>query len=328
MSMDRLLLIRTDKVGDLVLATPCIQAAKEQWPSWEIYFMASRYAAPVLEQNPHLAGVILYDGEGPGDLSKALKKMGFHAAVALLPTFSVAWVLFLAKIPVRVASGFRWYQGLFNRRVYLRRSRCFKKEWEYNQDLLKPLGWKGPYREPRLYLSPHELDWAHDTARREGWPRDFVALYPGGGKEMRWPSSSFGELGRRIQRMGLGVVVFWGPGEKELADEVAGEKGKVAPPTNLRELMALLSLSKAMVSNNTGPMHIGAALGVPLVQLFDPRWSCNPLRWGHKGLGRRILMPPVPHCKKCSIKCSFYPCMERLTPGKVLKALEEVLNEG
>jgi ADP-heptose:LPS heptosyltransferase len=326
--MDRLLLIRTDKVGDLVLATPCIQAAKEKWPSWEIHFMASRYAAPVLEQNPHLEGVILCDGEGPGDLSKSLKKMGFHAAVALFPTFPLAWALSLAKIPVRVASGFRWYQGLFNRRVYLRRSRCLKKEWEYNQDLLKPLGWEGPYREPCLYLSSQELDWAQDLARGEGWPRDFVVLYPGGGKEMRWSSSSFRELGRRIQHMGLGVVVFWGPGEKGLADEVAGEKGGVAPSTNLRELMALLSLSKAMVANNTGPMHIGAALGVPLVQLFDPRRGCNPLRWGHEGLERRILMPPVPHCRKCSSGCTFYPCMERLTPEEVLRALEEVLNGG
>lgn len=325
--MERLLLIRTDKVGDLVLATPCIQAAKEQWPSWEIYFMVSGYAAPLLEQNPYLEGVILCDGKDPDNLSKTLKKMGFHAAVVLFPTLSLAWALFLAKIPTRVASGFRWYQFLFNRRAYLRRSRCLKKEWEYNQDLLRPLGWDGPYRKPRLYLSPQELDWAKGLARKEGWPRDFVALYPGGGKEIRWPPSRFRELVKRIRRMGLGVVVFWGPGERELAQEVAGDKVKVAPPTNLRELTALLSLSRAMVANNTGPMHIGAALGVPLVQLFDPRWCCNPTRWGHEGPGRRILTPPVPYCRKCSLRCSFYPCMERLTPEEVLKALEEVLNE-
>ncbi len=326
--MDRLLLVRTDRVGDLVLATSCIQGIKEKWPSWEVHFLAGKYAAPVLEHNPHLKGVILYDGEGPSDLAKILKEIGFQRSVVLFPTFYLAWALYSAKVPVRVASGFRWYQGLFNRRVYLRRSRCLKKEWEYNQDLLKPLGWDGSYREPRLYLSPQELDWAWDLVRGEGWPTDFVALYPGGGKEIHWPPPFFRELGRMIQDRGLGVVVFWGPGEEDLARYVAGDGLKMAPYTDLRQLMALLSLSKAMVANNTGPMHIGAALDIPLVQLFDPRWGCNPQRWGHEGPGRRVLMPSVPHCRKCSPGCTFYPCMERLTPEEVLEALEEVLDEG
>ena len=320
--------MRTDKVGDLVLATPCIQAAKKRWDSCEVHFMASDYAHPILKHNPHLDGVLVYRPRTVRELLRELKALRFDAAVVLYPTWSLSRILYLARIPLRITSGFRWYQWLYNRYIYLRRSRCLKKEWEYNQDLLKPLGWEGPYIEPSLYLSPQEVDWANGMAQKEGWPREFVALYPGGGGEIRWPPHLFKDLATLIHGIGLGVVVFWGPGEEELAKYVAGDKGRVAPPTDLRGLMALLSLSKAMVSNNTGPMHIGAALGVPLVQLFDPRWSCNPERWGHEGLKRRILIPPVPHCERCSSRCTFYPCMEKITPGEVMGALEEVLFGG
>lgn len=325
-SMDRVLLVRTDRVGDLVLATPCIQAVKEAWPSCEVTFLASGYGAPVLENNSYLDRLLVYWGESAGELAETLKRYAFDAVVCLFPTFTLSVAFFKAGIPVRVASGFRWYQWLYNKRTYLRRSQALKKEWEYNLDLLRLLGWQGEYLRPRVYLSPQEEEWARDVARKEGWPEEFVALYPGGGREMRWPLHHFTVLAELLRERGLAVVVFWGPGEEDLAGALRKAGAFVAPPTNLRQLMALISLAKAMVANNTGPMHIGAALGLPLVQLFDPRRACNPARWGYYGTGKRVLLPPVPRCGKCTTKCEYYPCMEGIEPQEVLEALEEVLS--
>ena len=314
-------------MGDLVLASPCIQAAKEAWPSCEVFFLASEYAAPVLQENPYLDSLLVYKGETPGELARKLKSHSFDAVVCLFPTWPLARALYRAGIPVRVVSGFRWYQWLFNRRVYLRRSQALKKEWEYNLDLLRPLGWKGEYLTPRLYLSPQEEEWARRVAREKGWPTDFVALYPGGGGEIRWPLHRFFFLVKLMKDKGIPPVVFWGPGEEDLARAMEKTGALVAPATNLRQLAALLSLARAMVTNNTGPMHIGAALGLPLVQLFDPRRACNPARWGYYGRGKRVLLPPVPRCSKCTPKCAYYPCMEGIEPEVVLEALEEVLDE-
>lgn len=326
--MDRLLLVRTDRVGDLVLASPCIQAAKEAWPSCEVWFLASGYAASVLQGNPYLDSLLLYQGEPPGELARRLKGYSFDAVVCLFPTWPLALALYRAGIPVRVASGFRWYQWLFNRRVYLRRSRALKKEWEYNLDLLGLLGWEGEYLPPRFYLRPEEVEWAQKVVEDKGWPRDFVALYPGGGGELLWPLGRFIQLVELMKERGMFPVVFWGPGEEDMARTLEGAGAVMAPPTNLRELASLLSLSGAMVTNNTGPMHIGAALGLPLVQLFDPRRACNPARWGYYGRGKRVLLPPVPRCSgKCTPKCAYHPCMEAIEPQTVLKALEEVLHE-
>ena len=325
--MNRLLLVRTDRVGDLVLATPCIQAAKETWPSCEVAFLASQYAAPVLEQDPYLDRLLVYRGEPPQALARRIKGFSFEAVVCLFPTWPLAQALFRAGIPVRVASGFRWYQWLFNRRVYLRRSQGLKKEWEYNLDLLRPLGWRGEYVPPRFHLSSGEREWARAKVREEGWPQEFVALYPGGRGEMRWPIDKFLELVRLMDQRGIPSVVFWGPGEEDFGKTLGEAGALVAPPTDLRQLAALLSMARAMVTNNTGPMHIGAALGLPLVQLFDPRRACNPARWGYHDLGRRVLVPPVPRCGRCTPKCRFYPCMDAIEPLDVLEALEEVLGE-
>ncbi len=309
----------------MILATPCIQAAKEAWPSCEVTFLAGRYGAPVLENNPYLDRLLIYDGEPAGELARDLGKYAFDSVVCLLPTFSLSLAFFRAKIPLRVASGFRWYQWLYNKRTYLRRSLGFKKEWEYNLDLLRLLGWEGEYLRPRVYLSPHEGEWAREVVEEMGWPEEFVALYPGGGKEIRWPIRHFVTLVRLLKEKGMAAVVFWGPGEEDLAGALGEEGAFMAPPTNLRQLMALLSLARAMVTNNTGPMHIGAALDLPLVQLFDPRRACNPARWGYYGVGRRVLLPVVPRCDKCTPKCEYYPCMEGIEPREVLEALEEVL---
>ena len=327
--MKNLLLVRTDKIGDLVLATPCLQAVKEAWPSCFVAFLAGSRAAPVLEGNPYLDELLVY-GDGPNDMEllRHLRGRNFEAAVCLFPTLEISWLLYKAKIPIRVASGFHWYQWLYNRRVYLRRSRCLKREWEYNLDLLRPLGWEGRSRCPSLYLSHEEQMRAKREAERKGWPEKFVAIYPGGGDEIRWSASHFRHLVDLIKAKGMSAVVFWGPGEEDLARGVAGEVGVVAPPTDLRQLMSFLSLSEAMVSNNTGPMHIGAALGLPMVQIFDPRWACNPVRWGHEGPGKKILVPPVPHCYRCSPRCDHYPCMNMITPDEVMTALEEVLQYG
>jgi lipopolysaccharide heptosyltransferase I len=102
-----------------------------------------------------------------------------------------------------------------------------------------------------------------------------IVLIPGAGKpDKQWPVERFRELARRL---GRDVITVWGPGERELADEIGAE---VVPPTNLRELAGVLLGARMVIGGDTGPLHLAAALRVPVVGLYGPT---NPARNGPYG---------------------------------------------
>lgn len=326
--ISNILLIRQDKIGDLVLITPAIRALKEKYPHLRISVLASSYAAPVLKENPFLHEVLLWNQDKPNCAEKALKDRNFGAAVLFFPTWAVSKAVWKAKIPIRIGAGVRPYWFLFTHRVSLHRSRHEKKEWEYNLEALKPLGVNpSSPKGPEIFLSEEEKAWAYRWSKGLPASKGIIGLYPGGGGEIRWPLKRFMELGAKLGSEGWHPVVLWGKGEEEIAETAQREGLTVAPETSIRELAALISICKAMVSNNTGPMHIAAALNRPLVQIFDPRLACSPKRWGYEGRGHRVIMPPVSPCKKCSTSCPHYNCMEKIEPNRVFQAVEDVISE-
>jgi heptosyltransferase-2 len=93
----------------------------------------------------------------------------------------------------------------------------------------------------------------------------------------------------------------------------------------LRQLMAVIAASHAVVSMSTGPMHIAAALGVPTVSIFDPRRNQSPIRWQPLGTGV-VLRPEVPTCEKCIYEaCPYWDCLDRITVETVAERITRVL---
>jgi heptosyltransferase I len=130
-------------------------------------------------------------------------------------------------------------------------------------------------RMPRVDFSPY----AHDPSGKLEALKGRIVLLPGAGRpEKQWPR--FGEL---AQRIGKDALVAWGPRERELAEGVGAD---VAPQTSLRELAFLLQHAKAVVGGDTGPLHLAAALGTPVVGIYGPT---NPLRNGPYGQLDRVV---------------------------------------
>ncbi len=323
----KILLVRQDKIGDLVLITPAVKALKRAMPESELWVLASPYASPVLNHNPHIEGVIHWNAREPRRTTERLKDERFDAAVLFFPTWRVSWAVFRAGIPLRVGGGVRPYGFLFTHGVHIHRSRHEKSEWEYNLEVLSPLGVEAKSSEPELFLLEEEERWATALLKSTPASGKIVGLYGGGGGEIRWPLARFLELGTVLKKNGLRPIFLWGKGEEDLAREAEAAGLAVAPPTTIRELAALLHACDAVVTNNTGPMHMAAALKVPLVQIFDPRLACSPKRWGYHGKGRRVILPPVPPCKRCQPSCTYYDCMERIEPLQVFQAIQDVISE-
>ncbi|BAT70963.1 glycosyl transferase, family 9 [Thermosulfidibacter takaii ABI70S6] len=319
------LIVRPDKVGDLVLATPVAEAIKTNYPDEKVIFLCSSYAKDVLSNNPFIDEVIDIEKNSPAEeIANHLKDKNISKAVVLFSTYPISAALYTLRIPIRCTSGFRWYQFLYNRVVYLRRSQCKMKEWEYNLKLAKEVFPKIEVRKFLPKVFPDEkLKERFSEILTNSKPK--ILVYPGGGGEKRWPVSKFVELCQQIERtIGLPIVVL-GPQERDLKE--AFKKWLWREKLNLKELIAFIANIDAMVTNNTGPMHIAASLKKPLVQIFDPRKACNPKRWGHEYPKTSILIPPVPFCKRCDKSCKYYDCMDLISVQTVLRELERCLSE-
>ncbi len=143
------LLVRPDGIGDEILCLPVAAALRRQRPQARITFLSSDYAAPVLEHHPDLDAVATVNGREPFSELVRLFRQGYDAAVFLKPFRRLMLAAFAARVPCRVATGYRWYSFLANRRVYEHRHDFSRHESEYNLGLLKGLGIvPGPLQDP------------------------------------------------------------------------------------------------------------------------------------------------------------------------------------
>lgn len=287
MPVNNILVVRTDRLGDVLLTTPLSTALKKQFPMAHITWLVKPYTAPLLDQNPDVDRVIIDRGQRMSDLIAELRAYSFDAAIVAYPRWRAAWSLWRAGIPQRIGPVSKWYSLFFNRRIYQHRSRGEKHEADYNLELLSPFGIAFKRYPTRFVLSPAEREKARKTLEsfRITFKKPVVILHPGsGGSSARWPLSHFMQLGDRLQSFGCDVVVTSGPGEDyqyKMIDNMHRIPVFIAAGSvNLREFSAILSCGNLMVSNSTGPLHIAVALAVPTVSVYSALVTCHPKRWG------------------------------------------------
>lgn len=313
------LLVRPDGIGDEILCLPVASALRQSMPGVRIAFLSSQYAAPLFEHHPDVDEVWSVTGRESLTELVRLFKQGVDAAVFLKPFRRLMWAAWLARVPIRVATGYRWYSLCANRRLYQHRKDFSKHEAEYNVGLLAGLGLSPTaIRPPTLVVTQEERQQAKN--RLHGLPTPRVVLHPGGFAARRWRVEHYGTLALALRRQGFGVLFTGSQAEGELfSREVLAtlpgsiELCNLMGQLSVRELMAVIGESDAIVSGATGPAHIAAALGVPNVSLFDPRRNNLPTRWKPLGKGV-VLRPDVPTCEKCIYEaCPYWDCLDRLT---------------
>lgn len=326
----KILLVRPDGIGDEILSLPVATAVRRAMPGARLSFLSSVYAAPVLAQHPDLDAVLTVTGqETMGDLVRVFRHNS-DAAIFLKPFRRLITAAWLARVPLRVGTGYRWYSWMLNRRVYEHRSDFSKHESAYNLGLLRGLGLSpGEVVPPTLVVTDEERAWARQCLRDAPGLR--VVVHPGGFSSRLWQASHFRDLVLRLAGQGRMVLLTGNAAER---DKFRAEAQIVAWPCGvkdmmgaltLRQLMAVIAESHAVVSLATGPMHLAAALGVPTVSLFDPRRNNLPIRWQPLGTGI-VLRPEVPTCEKCIYDaCPYWDCLDRITVEAVAERITQVL---
>jgi len=336
-----ILLVRTDRIGDVILSLPMLPLLKRKFPGASITVLVREYTRELVERHSCVDEVLVYENEGSiaslWSMLLSIREKKFDVAIIPYPRFRPTLILFLAGIRVRVGSGYRWYSFLYNKRIYEHRKDARRHEVEYNLNLLSALS-IDPASSPEFeFRTEPSSERAVDSilaGKGLGKGEKFAVLHPGSGGSARdWPAVNFTELGNRIsEELGLKIVVTGGKEESALVSMTAGGLGSpavtFAGDLSLGELAALLRRAVVFISNSTGPMHIAAVVGTPVVAFFPPIIQCSPVRWGPYSGKKRIFVADNGACPLCKgSDCRSNVCMDQIEVGKVYDAVKELINE-
>jgi len=326
-------------IGDAVMTMPTLRALRLANRSAMIMLLVKPWVAPLFEKDPNIDGIILYSDEYQGipgriRLSKKIRGQGFCAALLLQNAFDAAVITALAGIPERIgydrdARGF-----LLTKAVRLDDSTKGLHHIDYYLNLLSKAGLPAAKSMPWIYLQLEERLRARDMVG--DLKRPVVAINPGAayGSSKRWHPERFAGVAMKvINDLGGSVLILGGPSEAPIADEICEVlNGSLSPEsysrrvlsvagkTDLRQLAALISECDLLVTNDSGPMHVGYAVGTPLVAVFG---STSSDHTGPVGQGDRVVKKDVEcaPCYKRTCKRGDLKCMDLIAADEVFEAV-------
>jgi heptosyltransferase-2 len=336
----RILVVRTDRIGDLVLTLPMIDILRINYPDTHIAMMTKRYTAELAGNSKNVNDVILYDEkDGLVPFFKMLgliRRQNFDAAFVALPRMRIALLLWLAGIKYRVGSGFRLYSIFFNRRIYEHRKHSNKHELEHNLTLLEKFGCTLKKIEPPWINAPDEkILKVRNKLKNSGVNENekLVIIHPGsGGSSRDWSFEKFSQLGKMMTNLrNVKVVITGSKDEKLLVQKLQSAIGfnsiDISGELSLLEYAALSKLAKLVIGNSTGPLHIAAAVGTPVIGFFPHLKPMTPDRWGPYTSKKKVFLPQnkPDNCKKCIRNKKNCECMDSISTDEVFQAVVQFL---
>ncbi len=342
-----LLVVRLDNLGDVLLATPAIRAVRRSLPRARITLLTSEVGAQAARLNPDLSGVMVYEApwvdpwaslpHDPGRALAFIRRLAgerFDAAIILTSyhqsALPAAYACYLAGIPLRLAASEDGSGSLLTTRH--RHPARAMHEVERGLDLVASVGLCP--EDPELDLVLEVPERARARARAElgarGWSGErLVVVHPGSSMPARmYPAEMYAEVAdEATSRLGATVVVTGSRQERDLVSSVrsrmSGHAISLAGDLTFEEFSALVEMADAVVTNNTGPMHLAAAVGTPVVALFA--LTNPPEQWGPWRVPHRVLYHDVP-CRLCYKRvCPMgQACLRGVPPSAVMDAVAEL----
>ncbi len=333
-------------IGDMVLSTPAIRALSEAFPGASLSVLTEAFSRDVFEANPRLAGILAIDRWGRRELPwpkrvaadiswfRAVRAGRFDAVVDLFSGPRSAQMALVSGAPVRIGEGIRSRRFFYSRAVDVDHEG--KHLVEQKMQIVAPLTGAVPIPPPEIFLTKAEEEGAAERLRDAGGRGGpYAGLFPGAGWiHKRWPAEQFAALGDRLAARGFEVALVGGPLDAEVCRRVAGAMAKppllLAPLSRLRDSIAVIGRMGLFVSNDTGPMHIAAALGCPTVGLFGPSDIVKYRPWGDRAsvVSARLSCSPCPQLQDT---CHLHgrrsgDCMERISLEDVVREADRVLD--
>ena len=341
----KLLIRATNWVGDAIMALPALRLVRERFPEAHIAILALPYVAKIYDRQGIADELMVYDRKGEHSglrgrsrLAAALRAKKFDTALLLQNAFDAAWIAWRGGIPERIGYD-RDARGLLLTQAIPvpKRGEIPAHEKYYYLELLRRAGWLDKLPEiPEISLRVADEDSQRAEGKlrslgvRAGALRIAVAAGASYGSAKCWPPERFAEALNQMRReRDADVILFGTPAEAVVAAAIAGALGQPAldltGKTLIGELPALLKCCSVFLGNDSGAMHVAAAVGLPVVAVFgptDPDGTAPVTR-------RCTVVQQKPYCSPCFLRCcpTDHRCMTAISPGRVGDSLRSVLVE-
>lgn len=330
--ISKILVIKLRAIGDVLLSTVVLKNLREAFPQAQIDFLTEKPSREVLEGNSDITSSIIFDNttQNGAGLVFDIRRRNYDLIIDLFGNPRSALITFFSGAPHRVGYRFKWRRHCYNIIVEPRGGDVHNTE--FNLDALRKIQIPVNSTSPNFPLQDIAERYAENFFKTAGLDRQsVVALNPGGGwYTKRWRAQHFARLGDMITAYtNSPVIIIWGPGEQNEAEQIRSSMKSDAiliPKTTLKELASLLKRCLVMVTNDSGPMHIAAAVGTPVVAIFGPT---NPELQGPVGEVHEVVQHGELLCLGCNYtRCPIgNPCMEELSAETVFKAFQRVMEK-
>ena len=360
---EKLLIIRLDEIGDVVLSTPLLREIKKEFLHSQISLIVNNTTYNLVEQCPYVDKIIIFDKEKEYIFSTenlALKSFLFSLRHLLLNNYTLTinprWdVDYYGSNHLTFFSGSKKRIGCSENinehksKINKGHNRFFSKaiddksnkhEVLRNLDIIKYLGSKDPNNQLELWITDEDKQFALDIFKKNGISIDdiIISIGPSGGnsKLKQWPIEYFSELGKQlINSFNAKIVFIGGPGEESLGTQLVESIGENSynfiGKTTLRQLAAICNHSNLYIGNDSGPMHIATAMQIPVIAIFGS--SCHK-RFGPWSNKAKVIYkeldckpynqnPPVDRCRKCIYDSP--KCLEEISVSQVEQEVNKIL---
>ena len=341
------LVVRPDRLGDVILSTPVFSVLKRADPQGEVCAFVRQGVVPILKGLSSIDSFLVFDPEGEHRgwdgllrLIKQLREKKLDRVIVLQSHPKIALALFLARIPIRVGPWSKIHSYLFyNRGMRQNRSRVTQHEADYNLELLQKIGLTPERLPTSIKISKEVQDQANHWLKENGWSEKKsgeirVAVHPGmGGSALNWPFENYVSLIEKLLTEGKKVLVTLGPFEKNLAPAIrklrTSKELLIFESDSIHGVDFLGGLYQQMdlvVAPSTGPLHLAVALERPVLSFYPNLRVQSQKRWGPyppeelKNLGRAVVLEPETDCRKDD------QCMQKLSVEQALDACHRLLS--
>jgi lipopolysaccharide heptosyltransferase II len=331
---DKILVIQLRRIGDVILTTPAVKAIRKTFPNAVIDFLVEPPCHEVLQGNPYINEILIYDKNSPLTWIKKIQKRNYDTVIDFLGNPRSAIITLLSKAKVRAGSARVFFNFAYNRFFQKVQTPMYAAREKVR--MLSVIGVKETKEIlPEISLSNKNEEWA-DNVLKEYFSNDpkkpKIAFAPGARRiTRRWPEEHYARLAKLIEeKFQTNPVILWGPGEKGLAQQIVDLSDTTAilgPKTEtLKQLAAFLSKCDMLICNSNGASHIATAVNCPTLIVYG---SSKKIAWTPDSSARfQGIQNSSLSCVPCeSNKCSRnIECLNKLSPQTVLYKMIDIIS--
>ena len=327
----KILCIKPRGIGDIVLSTIILDNLLNHYPNAKIDYLTEHFAKHSVKNNPLVNKVItMHKTEFVLKVAWKIRKEKYNIIIDLWSNPRSAQITFFSGVKFRVGYAYRGRKYAYN--ILGTSGKGEHHSAEHNLELLKPLDVKIISKKIQFRVGPLEKLFADDFFNENDLSNESVfGIIPSGGWDSkRCDKNKWVEICRSaLQEFNCKILVLWGPGDESDADFIKSNLGKdclLAPKSTLRQMAGLISKCKLVIANDSGPMHISAALGIPTLGIFGPT---NPKAHGPYSPNSDYIIKRDLECIICNkLICPFqHECMRELNTADVIEKIYTLLNK-